>query len=1384
METPSTLETAQSYVPDFVKRRVIANPQPLTEPVAERFYTAVFFADISGFTALTERLTRKGPLGAENLSHALNEYFGKLVDVVRAGGGDVVKFAGDGMTALWPTSHNNNSPLALQEVILQATQCAVFAQHILQDFPEIEGTRLSLKIGLGVGEVYIPHLGGLYGRWEYLLTGDPLVQVSMAENQAVPGQIIASPEVWELVKEHCVGELLPTGFTRIIEMSQPVTLTPAAELIPSEEMLPAFYRYIPGAIQSRLNAGQVGWLAELRRISIIFAFLPDINHKTPLADAQAVMHGLQTALYKYEGSVNKISVDDKGAMLVAALGLPPFAHEDDPARAVLAALQMNEALTRLNRGCAIGVTTGQAFCGTVGNSTRREYTMLGDVVNLSARLMQAALRYGDALPVLCDQATYEAAKNRVEFSALPAIAVKGKTEPVPIYAPKKIKRIVTGASAIQGMVGRQKERHQLIERLKALIDGEGRTVIVEGDPGIGKSQLLADILKESREIGIRPFMGAGDSIEQATAYHAWRPIFRDLFNLGDNFNTSIIQSSLATHILRDPYLRERAPLLNAIFPLGLNDTAVTAQMSGDVRATNTRELLLKLFTQRTQNKDLLLVMEDAQWLDSSSWALLTQARRQNPAMLLIIVTRPWQSEKRQPPAEFLQLQADPLTERIVIGELSDEEVLTLACQKLGVDELPEPAAKIIRDQSEGHPFFCQEIAFALRDTGLLHIHDRVAEMGISTQNGHTVNFPTTIQGIITSRIDRLDPPQQLSLKVAAVIGRVFSLKMLQAIHPVPADRDSIPSFLLELTAQGLIAVDNPESDPSFRFRHTITQEVAYNLLPYAQRQRLHRAAAEWLEVAYSSDLSHYSALLASHWSQTIGPDTETHVVETTINYLEKAGEYALHDGAYHEAINYLNQARQLMEQIRPDGQPNQSSSSYLNTRHTAHRALLLGDAYIGLGQLPEAQECLLQLLKTVRHPFPTSEAELKNELEQLQRGALNIPRPVSVTAEAQQEILDLAQAYDRLGHIFFVTNRPFETSYATMRGLKIAQQVAETPLLASLHARMYGVMTTLQPDQQAETHAQKAIDIAHQLQDANCLADVLFHLSIFKIGKVSWAEVQELLNRCITLCEQLGDKHRLGDSLEILMYVWFWQGEYEKSIAISDALQEVAVQSGNSEHRAWGLYGRALNLLRLGQTQHALPLVEQATQLFRTAKQGSTAEGAALATLAYAHFLQNDPRQARQAADRAWRLLNVPLPTFFVLVLGYEGLLRTYLGLWFYYHTNNQTMTAVHQILTDVGQALKQFGKHNPIGRPGSALAQGQLEWVIGRVVPAFSAWEQAVQLAQEQQMPYEEGLAHLYLGQHLPVQNPGRVAHLQQALTIFKRLQCPAEIEEIQKLL
>ena len=364
MSDPALTEVFASYVPRLIKKRVIANPAPIDAPLAENFEAVVLFADISGFTSLAERLGQRGPSGVETLAGILNKYFGQLIDTVHAYGGDVVKFAGDAVIAIWPVETGPGGGVTepgRRAWTLHAAECALEIREQLLNF-KTEGTALFLKLALSTGQVGEVHVGGVFNRWEFLMTGEPFEELSVANGLMQAGEIMLAPSAWGLIGDDCQAAPLDFPFkgnmaeaARLEELSRSSSLSRSDKNFSIPEAAENAMRvYIPGAIISRLAAGQAGWSAELRRVSVLFINLPDVNQYTPLETSQSITRLLQRAVYRYEGSINKINVDDKGVTVLAALGMPPYSHENDPVRAVQVALMVRKELADLNVRSSIG----------------------------------------------------------------------------------------------------------------------------------------------------------------------------------------------------------------------------------------------------------------------------------------------------------------------------------------------------------------------------------------------------------------------------------------------------------------------------------------------------------------------------------------------------------------------------------------------------------------------------------------------------------------------------------------------------------------------------------------------------------------------------------------------------------------------------------------------------------------------------------------------------------------------------------------------------------------------------------------------------------------------------------------------------------------------
>jgi len=906
------VQAFSSYVPHTVKKQIVADPTPLSAASVEPFPAAVLFSDISGFTALAEKLANQGPSGAEELTHYLNGYFSQLLEIIGQHGGDVVKFAGDAMLALWPAGNDAGDLARMTQI---AAQCGLELQCQHRTYVVSDEIQLANRISIGAGEVSLSYLGGISGRWESLLVGDPLKQVALGSRHVDPGNVVLSLQAWERVKEHAQGSPLPEsdGIT-LAAISDPLPLEPLPSIDLPTDAETALRSFIPGAILGRLSAGQTAWLAELRRVTILFIHLPNLSEALVerLEQNQQVIGALQTLVERFEGSINKLSVDDKGASLLVAFGLPPLAHEDDPVRGVEAAIAIQAKLEELGEEAGIGITTARVFCGSVGSETRREYTMIGEGVNLAARLMQVT-SHRDLMPpggaILCDEETRKAATR--EFTALPPIKIRGIAEPVIAYLP--LDEVKGAVHTSTHLVGRKAERHIIDEQIKRIVDERtSGAILIEGEPGLGKSRLVEYACEQVR--GLTCLVGAASAIEKNTPYLAWRTVFQTLFGINPKSDDpQTARDSARARLAAFPDYLPLAALINPVLPCEFEESETSRQYADQRRSAKSQTILTDLLKRAAERAPLVLVIEDAHWLDAASWALLQRVRTEVSPLLLVVATRPMPEAR---PAEYDQLAKADNAQKLVLNSMAAEDTLSLVCQRLGVDQLPGPVADLIREKAQGNPFFSEEIAYALRDSGQIQVVENTCILAPGLDNLDSLNFPDTVQGVIISRIDQLTPQQQLGLKVASAIGQIFAFATFAEIYPIAEDRHLLRETTEALNELEITLLETPDPNLSYIFKHIITRDVAYNLMLYAQREQLHRTIAEFLEKDRQQEASARYPLLAHHWSLATGEHREDKAAVAKARfYWQGAGEQAMAAGAFPDAVVFFRQALDYYESL-------------------------------------------------------------------------------------------------------------------------------------------------------------------------------------------------------------------------------------------------------------------------------------------------------------------------------------------------------------------------------------------------------------------------------------------------------------------------------------
>jgi len=1166
-------------------------------PLPDRVQGAVLFADISGFTPLTAVLAQElGPhRGAEELTRQLNRVYTDLIAQVHYYRGNVIGFSGDAITCWFDETDGGETG-----AVTLALACALELQQVMT---RLEGVRtpggkiipLKLKVAVAAGPARRFLVGDPQLYVMEVLAGSTLDQTAVAEKQAARGEIVvtaavldhlAAPPVisgWrtdETGQRYAViSGLAQSGAQAIAPLPQP-----SAPDIPDD----VARRWLLPPVFARLQQGSDEFLADLRPAVVLFLRFSGIDYdgdddagnklNTFVCQTQAIVS-------YYEGFLIQLTMGDKGSYLYATFGAP-IAHENDAARAAAAALELRDLPAQLPflQPVQIGVSQGLTHSGAYGSPIRRTFGVMGNEVNISARLMTTA-RPGQ---ILVSPPVAEAVKAAYDLDSLPPVQLKGVKEVMPLWELRGRRATPQTARAIDTatpMVGRTAERQQIAEALARLGDGRSTALLIEGQAGIGKSRLAQELLRMADRSTTLVLLGSGDAIEQSTPYHAWRPIFEQLLEPEPDLagaDQTAYRLSQITAVL-DPTLHDLLPLLEVVLPLDLPDTELTAQLAGEARQENTLRLLVSLLeTAVGPSRPLVLILEDAHWLDSSSWTLLRRVQRQVQPLLLAIVTRPF-ADSRDTPAFYADLSELPTTQRITLDMLPLTAINELICQRLGVRRLPTAETNLIHAKAEGHPFFSEELAYALRDAGLIQIADGECRLVAKPQEFAALNFPNTIQGVITSRIDRLAPPHQLTVKVASVIGRIFAFVLLCDIYPVATGETQLHQHLDHLERLGITPLETPPPNLTYIFKHLVTQEVVYNLMTYAQRQQLHRRTASWYEQTQTGDLSRFYPLLAYHW-RLAG------ATEQAVAYYEKAGENAFRDYANQEAIRFFTRALEL-------------SSEANSPVQRARWQRYLGEASYRLTLMENSEAHYLAALALLERPLPTSTPRrVFGLLREIIRQVGNYRRdgraaPLPAAGSEQSPLLEAARAYDGISEIYYNTGDFLATFYCVMAAFNLAGQAGTSPELVRGYANMCPTLGTVSLHGLANSYRERALALAANLDDLPTKAYIQIPFSSYSLWVGDWDRAEQEIGEALAIYS------RLGDWRHWCVAAWIWpqaaegKGELHRARDLWAELYSVALSSQDTRHQVRSRGGQMFNFLALGQPEDAFACVDAVGKL-------------------------------------------------------------------------------------------------------------------------------------------------------------------------------------------
>lgn len=1306
------------YVSPLVFDRVCGTPD--TWGVAAQI-------DIGGFTATVERYSRTGAHGLGQITDLVGRCFGTLVDTIVAFGGAVHTFPGDSAIAIWETPHDD-----LRVGLERAIACVYeLTQH------RIAESNFSLKAGIGAGQLFVSPLGGTLKRRELLVSGDAVAQMATALGHAKVGQIVISPQAREQVAHRIADRRVDGG-------NYLVTAAPFVDVrlpqVRPVRSVPDIAEFVPRAVRERVPAGLQNWIGEFRHASVL---LMQIGSGSPV-QCENLTHAfrqVQQTVYGLGGSIVQLCHDDKGVVVLGAMGIAE-SHEDDPERAVQAALGASRASREAGMGGHVGVASGRIFCGLLGGRQRLEYRLVGNVLNVAGRLM------AQGCGVLCDASTRKKSA-RVAFGPALELAVKGFSEPLLAYSPLETPNsgVVLASpfpkdNAESPIFGREAELATAREWLHHGAHSGPLMRIpllaILGEAGIGKSHLVNVFAREAQELCSLAIVVQNSELASALPLRAARPILDQLLGPVAHID-DVRRTEIGQLVMKVNGSLELAPLLEEICTAGFEENDTTRDMPGEARANNRLNLLARVLLEAGKMRavgtlPIIVLLEDAQWMDPPSWTLIKILGGLSDSPFRFVLTM------RSIPNDndvAVGLMSDGATTVIRVGLLNLDAVTRLIEWRVGADRVSTQLAALAHERTDGNPFFCEEFIYALQELGVMTVEDGAARLMAHPRNLSEV-VPESVEKILRTRIDRMPLPLQLTLKAASVIGQHFDAMLLRQIHPA-TPVEFLTDELDRLVEANLLRRQREVAGPGYAFRHAITRDVTYASLLFNQRQELHAMVARALEGRPAADGDVFE--IFHHWRAAQD-------IERALGYVDGAGTRALRQGNYHVAAEFFTFGVKNMEITR------NPRDSY--ARWNQH----LGEVLVALGRHDTARGHLEVVSKWLGFGVPRRAASVLIGVT-LQAGVqirhrLRRLRPVRGPREAL--FVRAAETYEQLGYIYYASGRTTRGVHAALCMLNLAERAAVSPVLARAYAAMSLTASVTPLRALGDFYENAARDVCAKLNDERTSGWVGWISSLRAAGEGRWGDLAAGTARATDSAARSNDM-RLH-VMATLTRAWglHLQGEQGAAKQLAQDALGSARSHGNLLWEAWALNALAEADLGLGAYEEVVRSCQRALDIL-VEESDRTEEVRAGGMLAHALLLMGQDGKAQRVASQTLTIISSVELTAFNMFEGFAGVAEFAMALLERRAADAGTTPAdLIEQARQACSALRQFAAVFPIARPRHWRLAGRLAAVRGQQRQAHAAWRRAAMEAENLELVNECELAKSTLARLVPPAKPATV--------------------------
>ena len=801
-EPASRADRAGLYTPRILLQHLADHP-------GRRWWEAdgtVVFVDISGFTKLSERLARSGREGSEQITDVIGRSFESILAVAYDNGASLLKFGGDALL-LWFQDAGHAT---------RACRAAVLMRRVLRDVGRIEvpGAKVTLRMSQGVhsGLFHFFAVGATHV--EMLPVGPAWSRVVEMEHTATAGEILVSSETTPRLPARCLGKPKGPG---VLLAREPGGAAEKLPLVPRPKISPEMLeRCLPPAVRAHVLAG--GGTSEHRPVTIAFIRYEGTDALIGEHGADAAADALQRLVAAVDAAADEFGVallasdvDADGGKLILTAGAPTVTGDDEE-RMLLAVRRIADAGVPL--ALRIGVNRGAIFAGDIGPFYRRTYTVMGDAVNLAARLMAKATP--GAIYATAD--VLDRSNTLFATTELEPFLVKGKKLPIRAWAVGPATGSRTRQAALEQLplTGRDAELASMREALAGARAGRGRCVDVVGEAGVGKTRLIDALRAEATDF--RTLHAVCEAYTATTPYAVWQELLREAAGFGRDDTDDAVEQRLREIVDgQAPQLAPWLPLIGFAFGLDLPNTPEVELLAEKNRRPRLHESV-EAFVAATLTGPMVFVFENAHHMDPASAELLAHMARAAGGHRWLVCVARRAGGGGAPPSDIPSLVS------LTLGPLAESDARRLTQIASESTPLPPHVLDVVAARSGGNPQFLRDLLRA------------------AIESGGVGGLPASAEAATMARIDALRPEDRAIVRRAAVFGLTFHPRMLAWLDPEGTAAAPDPG-----TWRRLAELFEEEDDGYLRFRRSLLRDAAYEGLPYKLRRQLHGAVAARME---------------------------------------------------------------------------------------------------------------------------------------------------------------------------------------------------------------------------------------------------------------------------------------------------------------------------------------------------------------------------------------------------------------------------------------------------------------------------------------------------------------------------------------------------------